>query len=198
MIPPIDDVETRLGRALCDDELMLVESAAPGLRSMLSAIIGPLERITETLAIRVTQCVAEVRVASPLHEVSLVTVDGDEVDVWWSADGRVRLPRNIEPGSLVELTVDHGHDPLPADIVADMAGRLAALVRSSSISRNLTRSAGVASQTIGATTVAYHAASSDAMTLATDAGANFLRLTRDEERALRRRFGILPAGTVRH
>lgn len=145
LLPPLataEDLGKMLGRTLSGDQLaqatLLLDMASDEVRGYLggqqvtagtSTIMVPLRRSDPYE----DPCRAEVWLPQrPVTNVTAVTVDGDAPVRWWWADDKVFLPYTLwrqgqHRPPIVEVTYEHGYDPVPGDIrnvVLQSAGRV--------------------------------------------------------------------------
>ncbi len=99
-----------------DLALEMLAAASDAVRDAAGA---PISRVTSTATLEGGRERRLRLPAGPVHEVTAVLLDGEPVTDWrlvsgslWRASGWARL----EP-VLVDVTYDHGYDPVPADIV---------------------------------------------------------------------------------
>lgn len=187
------DVETILGCRLSAPERAQLALFLDGLTDEITATVGPIEADAGAeMTFRPSEDIAEIRVPTPLTDVTEVEVDGDASDVdIWSTDGLIRMVETIDAGAEVVVTYDTG-EAVPAMVRLMVASKCAAAVRAARaahahLAQNPTGA--VRSKTIGSTSVTYETGVEIAEYMAT-AGARFAQLTDDDRKRLRRRFGV--------
>lgn len=193
------DVEKFTGCALTASEEAALPLMLGALEAEITAAVGSLgvaagDEITFYPAYPINQ----IHVASPLTDLTSVTVNGSAVTVsTWTTSGVITLADTIEAGAEVVVTRDHGA-AVPDNVKLLVATKIAAAIRAGRTATIVggNTAAWGQSKTIGSTTISNAAPTSDMVEWLAAGGTAFLTLTEDERRKLRRQFGRLATSTT--